>query len=74
MQRSLVDQDNLLKFMLGNVFFTHFIRVERTVSIEMLVKAWNRRAAIMCQAYNPRFDHIIPVMLQDADATKFGPL
>jgi hypothetical protein len=39
-----------------------------------LVRAWNHGAAIMCKAYNPRFDHIIPVLLKDAECRGFGGL
>jgi hypothetical protein len=73
-QHSTVDRENLKRFLSGHMFFTHFIRVECAVSIAMLVRAWNRGAAIMCQAYNPRFDHIIPVMLEGAECHKFGDL
>jgi hypothetical protein len=73
-EHSTLDFENLNRFMVGHVFFTHFIQVEDTVSMAMLARAWNRGAAIMCKAYNPRFDHIIPVMLEGADCRKFGPL
>ena len=73
-EHSTLDSGNLDRFMFGHVFFTHFIRVECTVSMAMLVRAWNRGAAIMCKAYNPRFDHIIPVMLEGAESRGFGRL
>jgi hypothetical protein len=74
MECSTLDPEHLRRFMLGYVFFTHFIHVECTISIATLVRAWNRGAAITCQSYNPRFDHIIPVMLDDANVDRFGPL
>jgi hypothetical protein len=73
-EHSALNFEDLNRFMFGHVFFTHFIQVECTVSMAMLVRAWNRGAAIMCQAYNPQFDHIIPVMLEGADCRKFGHL
>ena len=42
-----VDDSKLQTFLNGYIFFNHFIRVELT--IPMLVRAWNRGAAIMCQ-------------------------
>jgi hypothetical protein len=71
---SSINKENLRRFMNGQVFFTHFIRVETTISIAKLVRAWNRGAAIMCKAYNPRFDYIIPVMIDDTKVKDFGPL
>jgi len=71
---SKINKDDLTRVMKGSVFFNHFVRVEYTIGIETLVQAWNRGAAIMCKAYNPRFDHIIPVLLEAADPKKFGPL
>jgi hypothetical protein len=62
-ESSLLQPKELATFLSGRIFFTHFIRVDCTLSIEMLVQAWNRGAAMMCKAYNPRFDHVIPVML-----------
>jgi hypothetical protein len=71
---SKIDLVDLAKFLGGTVFFNHFIRVRYTISIQTLVQAWNRGAAIMCKSYNPRFDHVIPVMLDGADSSKFGNL
>ena len=69
-----IDLVDLARFLGGTIFFTHFIRVRYTISIQTLVQAWNRGAAIMCKSYNPRFDHVIPVMLEGADSSKFGGL
>ena len=74
LEYSTIDTTNLARFLNGHVFCTHFIRVEYTVSVATLVRAWNRGAAITCQAYNPRFDHIIPVMLEGGDVSGFGDL
>jgi hypothetical protein len=71
---SMIDPVDLARFLGGTVFFNHFIRVRYTISIQTLVQAWNRGAAIMCKSYNPRFDHVIPVMLDGADSSKFGDL
>lgn len=49
-EHSYLDSENLIRFLFGHVFFTHFIQVECTVSVAMLVRAWNRGAAITCRA------------------------
>ena len=74
MKCSAIELGDLRAFLNGYVFFTHFIKVECTASIQLLARAWNRGAAITCKAYNPRFDHIIPVMFHDANIDRFGPL
>ena len=58
-----VDESKLQTFLSGYVFFNHFIRVEVKVSIPMLVHAWNRGAAIMCQTGAKGIDYVIPVIL-----------
>jgi hypothetical protein len=73
-ERCSIDSGKLKRFLNGHMFFTHFIRVESKISIATLVRAWNRGAAIMCQAFNPRFDHVIPVLLEDGQHANFGPL
>jgi len=74
MKCSAIEFGDLQAFLNGYIFFTHFIKVECTASIQLLARAWNRGAAITCKAYNPRFDHIIPVMFHDANIDRFGPL
>jgi len=74
MRYSTIDEDKLKRFLEGHVFFTHFIQLQQTPRIDTLVKAFNRGAAIMCAPGTPRFDHIIPVLLKDADTKGFGDL
>ena len=74
MRYSTIDEDKLKRFLEGHVFFTHFIQQQQTPRIDTLVKAFNRGAAIMCAPGTPRFDHIIPVLLKDADTKGFGDL
>ena len=71
-----VEELKLKTFLDGYVFFNHFIRVEVKVTIPMLIHAWNRGAAIMCQTGTKGIDHIIPVILpaEESDANTFGPL
>jgi hypothetical protein len=69
------DSDELERFLNGYVFFNHFIRLERTVSMEAIVCAWNRGAAIMPKENAHAFDHVIPVMLAAKNGTPtFGPM
>jgi hypothetical protein len=69
-----VDDIRLNVFLAGHVFFNHFIRVDVKLSYPMLAHAWNRGAAIMCMTNTKGIDHVIPVMLPEADHAKFGPL
>ena len=71
-----VDESKLQTFLRGYIFFNHFIRVEVKVSIPMLVHAWNRGAAIMCQTGAKGIDYVIPIILptQEGDENNFGPL
>ena len=69
------DQKELERFLNGYVFFNHFVQVEHTLSLRMLVFAWNRGAAIMCKGNTLAFDHVMPVMLAAEEGTPtFGPL
>jgi hypothetical protein len=69
------DSDELERFLNGYVFFNHFIRLERIVSMEAIVCAWNRGAAIMPKENAHAFDHVIPVMLAAKNGNPtFGPM
>ena len=74
MKGSSLELKDIQRFMDGYVFFAHFINLECTASIQLLARAWNRGAAITCQAYNSGFNHIIPVIFMDANVDSFGPL
>ena len=71
-----VDHSKLQTFLNGKVFFNHFIRIEVKVSIPMLVHAWNRGAAIICQTGTKGIDYVLSVILpaRMEDETEFGPL
>jgi hypothetical protein len=69
-----VNNEKLQRFLRGNVFFNHFIRVDVKLSYAMLVQAWNRGAAIMCMTNTKGIDHVIPVMLDKKGDAMFGPL
>jgi hypothetical protein len=70
-----VDKDKLNQFLNGWVFFNHFIRSEVRISIELIVRAWNRGGALMCKPCTNSIDFVIPVMLaQSDDETNFGPM
>ena len=71
-----VNKTELERFLDGHVFFTHFIRVDRIVSVPAMAHAWNRGAAIMCKECTHSFDHVIPVMLPPTDGAppEFGPM
>src|ERR1700685_2842121 len=56
------NKTELERFLDGHVFFTHFIRLDRILSVPTMVYAWNRGAAIMCKENTNSFDHVIPVM------------
>ena len=57
------DRTERERFLNGYVFFNHFIRLEGPLSIQKVVFAWNRGAAIMPKENTEAFDHVIPVML-----------
>src|SRR5579859_2928655 len=70
------DAKELERFLDGYVFFNHFVRLDRIVSLRAMVCAWNRGAAIMPKENAHSFDHVIPVMLaaEDGTPTTFGPM
>jgi hypothetical protein len=59
---STIDPD-ITRFLNGHVFFTHFIRAEEGLTMPLLVRAWNRGAALMCKSITKLIDHVIPAML-----------
>jgi hypothetical protein len=63
-------------FLHGYVFFNHFIRAEETLRPSLLVKAWNRNGAIMCEVGASGVDFVIPVIMPGSEArveaTKLG--
>ena len=70
-------EDELQRFMNGHVFFTHFVRLDCTVSLRSIACAWNQGAAFMAREGTKSFDHIIPVMLAgdtDVRPPNFGRL
>jgi hypothetical protein len=76
--RKDIDAKELQRYLDSHVFFTHFIRLGEMVSLETIVCAWNRGAALMCMENTPSFDHVIPVMLApengEPSPPTFGPL
>jgi hypothetical protein len=72
------NKTELRRFLEGYVFFNHFVRLDRILSLEAIVGAWNRGAAIMPKESTSSFDHVIPVMLaprgRKKPVPKFGPL
>ena len=54
----------------GYVFFNHFIRADATLEPSLLVKAWNRNGAIMCQECTTGADYIIPVVMPGSEVSK----
>jgi hypothetical protein len=55
-------KDKIPAFLEGKVFFNHWIRTEEVLRPSMLVKAWNRNAALMCKDGATGIDFVIPVM------------
>src|SRR5271154_4416127 len=74
--KTSVNKTELERFLDGHVFFTHFLRVDRIVSVPAMAHAWNRGAAIMCKECTHSFDHVIPVMLPPTNGAppEFGPM
>jgi hypothetical protein len=56
----------------GLVFFNHFIKTETTLRPSLLLKAWNREAAIMTKPGAVGVDFVIPVVMS-ANGGPFGP-
>jgi hypothetical protein len=73
---AIMDGEKVTRFLEGYVFFNHFIRLDSDVSIQAIVCAWNRGAAIMPKENTHSFDHVIPVMLapENGEAPTFGLL
>jgi hypothetical protein len=74
---STIDPAITHRFLNGHVFFNHFIRVEESLTMPLLVQAWNRGAALMCKSMTTKLiDHVIPVMLapEPNKSPEFGPL
>jgi hypothetical protein len=51
-------------FLNSNVFFNHWIRTDDVLRPSVLVKAWNRNAAIICETGATGIDFVIPVMME----------
>ena len=66
-----VDVQKILK---GRIFFNHFVSLDTVLRPSVLIKAWNRGAAIMTKACTPGIDFIIPVIMEDCEVDKLGPL
>ena len=56
------------RFLRGHVFFNHFIRADTTLRPSMLIKAWNRNAAIMFKDGVAGADFIIPTVMPGSAA------
>lgn len=61
-QHMLEKKDEIRDFLDGNVFFNHWIRTKEVLRPSVLVKAWNRNAALMCKDGATGIDFVIPVM------------
>jgi hypothetical protein len=61
-QHMLEQKDEIRDFLDGNVFFNHWIRTKEVLRPSVLVKAWNRNAALMCKDGATGIDFVIPVM------------
>jgi hypothetical protein len=51
----------------GTIFFNHWIRANGPLSPSLLVKCWNRNAAIMCKTNATGADFAIPVMMEGSE-------
>lgn len=67
-------EDKIHRFLNGWVFFNHCVRCEIQLSIELMVRAWNRGAALICKRNAQSFDFAIPVMLEPTGITDLGPM
>jgi hypothetical protein len=59
---ALKSNDHLFSFLDGTIFFNHWIRTEEVLRPSVLVKAWNRNAALMCKELATGIDFVIPAM------------
>jgi hypothetical protein len=55
---------DMAQFLNSHIFFNHWIRTDDVLSPSVLVKAWNRNAAIMCESGATGIDFVIPVMME----------
>jgi hypothetical protein len=66
----------IAKFMKSHIFFNHWIRTDDVLRPSVLVKAWNRNVAIMCESGATGIDFVIPVMMEwshaEPEASKLG--
>ena len=70
-----VDSEKLNQLLNGYVFFNHFNKSHVKISMELMAKAWNRGAALMCKPCTKSVDYFIPVVLaQPGTETQFGPM
>ncbi len=60
-----VSAKNQMKFMSGLIFFTHFVYVTDTPTVDDLLEYFKIGAAIICKDNQHGFDNIIPVLLPD---------
>jgi hypothetical protein len=69
-------QENVKKLANGFVFFNHFICLKTKLRPSILLKAWNRGAAIMTKAQTHGIDFVIPILMKNPDGfeKKLGPL
>jgi hypothetical protein len=62
----------------GKVFFNHFVANDTKLRPSILLKAWNRGAAIMTKARTKGIDFVIPVVVKvdnlKETVKNFGPL
>ena len=62
----------------GSVFFNHFECLNTKLRPSILIKAWNKGAALMTKANTPGIDFVIPVLLKKDDTENvelgLGPL
>jgi hypothetical protein len=56
------NKEEIDDFLGGIIFFNHWIRTEEVIRPSVLVKAWNRNAALMCKELATGIDFVIPVM------------
>lgn len=55
-------KDAIRDFLDGMIFFNHWIRTKEVLRPSVLVKAWNRNAALMCKDGATGIDFVIPVI------------
>jgi hypothetical protein len=74
--RHLTNPKSIDRLMRSHVFFNHWIRTEAVLRPSVLVKAWNRNAAIMCENGATGINFVIPVMMDwshaEKEASKLG--